>query len=143
MEYRINRGRLDSQTVELLNNNATDGMLKPREEYDTSVLAVDEKTIGHIAITGVLGEFTEIGAQVVHPEYRGKGIGYTMLDKIMGEVETESVILFKPARSVALEERGFKVVSPEEIPKWFSDLCETCSGSCNCHTIYKKDLGGR
>lgn len=140
MEYRINHGKLDSQAIELLKSSSTDGMLKPREEYDTSALAVDERTIGHIAITGVLDEFTEIGAQVVHPEYRGQGIGYTLLDKIMGEVGTKSVILFKPNRSVALEKRGFEVVSPEEIPMWFSDLCGTCDGLCVCHRIYKKDI---
>jgi amino-acid N-acetyltransferase len=131
---------------DLIQNYAKEGIMLRRpimmlyESVRDFLIAVDEET-GKVVGCGGLhilwSDLAEIRSLVVHPDYKGHGVGKGIVDYLVNEGDKIGLsrIFALTYQQVFFEKCGFHVVQKETLPQKVWKECVYCDKFHNCDEI--------
>ncbi len=97
---------------------------------DNFVVAdIEGKVIGAACMES--GKIREIHSIAVHPNYRGKGIGSSLLDAIISELDEGAFIYARTTSPLFFEKTGFLKLEDSKKKELWKD-CAECNSFNNC-----------
>lgn len=129
---------------ELIQGYASQGIMLPRSketlrrQIDTFLIAEWEgRLVGCGSLTRLGDDLVEIRSLGLHPEYKGRGIGRTLVESLvqMAKEQGFTKVMALTYEAAFFEKNGFSIVSKEIFPEKVWTDCMHCPKQDHCDEI--------
>ncbi|MFC1692213.1 N-acetyltransferase [Candidatus Latescibacterota bacterium] len=130
--------------AEIINYHAKDGMMLQRpiskiyeNVRDYVVLEIDSKIVGCGALHVMWSDLVEIRAVALKPEYRGKGLGRPIVEKLFEDLKILGIekVFVLTYNTGFFKHLGFTEIDKSELPHKIWYECVNCIHFPNCDEV--------